>query len=89
MRQRREQRRELIELREARGLNRVQLAEILGLTRGFVHDVEVGKRNPSLANMHRWVRALGKGASSDLFLTRPIRMPKSRPSPDPARDDAA
>ena len=64
------ERKELIKAREARGLNRRQFALVMGGSRNFVHEVEKGNRDPSLAYMHRWVKALGGDASLDLFIPR-------------------
>ena len=60
-------RKALIKAREERGFSRPELAEKVGVTRHYIHYVETGIRNPSLAVMHRWVKALGFEASLDLF----------------------
>jgi transcriptional regulator with XRE-family HTH domain len=59
----------LIEQREQRGIARDELAEKLGLTRGYVFRVEEGLRNPSHDTMVRWARALN--TSMDFFDAQP------------------
>jgi transcriptional regulator with XRE-family HTH domain len=63
------ERKALIKERELRGWTRPVLAKKMRASRHYIHSVEVGLRNPSLAMMHRWVKALGGGASLDLFRT--------------------
>jgi predicted transcriptional regulator len=58
----------LIEARERLGVSRAQLAHLLGVSRSFIYEVELGTRNPSLFNMLRWRDALGKKLSLDLFV---------------------
>jgi DNA-binding XRE family transcriptional regulator len=81
----------LIRAREMLGLNRPQFAKRMGGSRNFVHAVEVGRRDPSLAYMRRWVKALGPGASLDLFRIQKRTPYKSRQKPkgEPRRDDVA
>jgi transcriptional regulator with XRE-family HTH domain len=57
----------LIHAREARGLNRPHLAELMGVSRSYIYHVEMGQRDPSFAFMRRWLEILGEGATLDLF----------------------
>jgi DNA-binding XRE family transcriptional regulator len=68
----------LIQAREKRGLTRPQLAQHIGVGREFVYSIELGQSDPSLTTMHRWIEALGKGASLDLFEPNPSRLPRLR-----------
>jgi transcriptional regulator with XRE-family HTH domain len=56
----------LRELREKRGLSQTRLAELAGLNRNYVGDVERGKRNPCLDNILKLAEALDV-APSELF----------------------
>ena len=53
-------------LREKRGLSQTRLAELAGLNRNYVGDVERGKRNPCLDNIIKLAEALNV-APSELF----------------------
>lgn len=57
----------LAEARRRAHLTQVQLAEILGISRLGLIAIEVGRRNPGMDLMLRWVRALGVYGSTDLF----------------------
>ena len=56
----------LRELREKRNLSQVRLAELAGLNRNYVGDVERGRRNPCLENIVTLAEALGV-APAELF----------------------
>jgi transcriptional regulator with XRE-family HTH domain len=56
----------LRELREKRELSQTRLAELAGLNRNYVGDVERGKRNPCLDNILKLAEALNV-APSELF----------------------
>lgn len=48
----------LRELRRQRGLSQERLGDLAGLDRTYISSCERGKRNVSLANIHRSARAL-------------------------------
>ena len=52
------------EFRTARGLSQERLAELAGIHRTYLGDVERGSRNIALVNMHRISAALGVPLSS-------------------------
>lgn len=56
----------LRELRGSRGLSQTRLAELAGLNRNYVSDVERGQRNPCLDNILKLADALDVNAS-ELF----------------------
>jgi transcriptional regulator with XRE-family HTH domain len=56
----------LRELREKRGMTQTGLAELAGLNRNYVGDVERGYRNPCLDNIVKLADALDVNAS-ELF----------------------
>jgi len=45
--------------RERRGLTQEALAELAGLERTYLTDLEAGRRNPSVKTLDRLARALG------------------------------
>jgi transcriptional regulator with XRE-family HTH domain len=53
-------------LRESRGLSQTRLAELAGLNRNYVGDVERGRRNPCLENILHLAEALDI-SPSELF----------------------
>jgi transcriptional regulator with XRE-family HTH domain len=56
----------LRELREKRELSQTKLAELAGLNRNYIGDVERGRRNPCLDNIVRIAEALNV-PPSELF----------------------
>jgi transcriptional regulator with XRE-family HTH domain len=78
----------LIAVREGLRLTRPELAKMIGTSRGNIYRIEIGERHPSLALMQRWVKALGDGATLELFKGKGA---KTRPSRGrlPYHDDAA
>jgi transcriptional regulator with XRE-family HTH domain len=50
-------------LRENRGLSQEKLAELAGIHRTYIGDVERGTRNIALVNMTRIAKALGQSLS--------------------------
>jgi transcriptional regulator with XRE-family HTH domain len=50
-------------LREAKGLSQEKLAEVAGIHRTYIGDVERGTRNIALVNMTRIAGALGTSLS--------------------------
>lgn len=61
----------LIRAREALGLDRRQLAEIMGRSRSYVWRVETGGIDPGLETIRAWLASLGPGASISLFEPHP------------------
>lgn len=49
--------------REARHLTQETLAELAGLDRTYISDIERGSRNPGIKNVVRLARALGVSAA--------------------------
>lgn len=56
----------LIRRREELQMSRPELAGRINVCRHYVFSIETGNRNPSLALMQRWARALG-GAPLEIF----------------------
>lgn len=46
-------------IRTEKGLSQVDIARNLGVSRGFVSNIESGKRNPTLSTITRLANALG------------------------------
>lgn len=55
-------------LRQERNISQEELAELCGLHRTYISDVELGKRNVSLENIQKFAIALNVSIS-DVFLT--------------------
>lgn len=53
-------------IRLARGISQEELADLCGLHRTYISDIELGKRNVSLENIDRIARSLGRSLS-DFF----------------------
>ena len=49
----------LKKIRTEKGLSQVDIARELGVSRGFVSNIESGKRNPTLSTLTRLATALG------------------------------
>jgi DNA-binding XRE family transcriptional regulator len=58
----------LISARQGLGLNRTELAQMVGISPGFVIRVEHGERDPSPEVKERWLAALGPAAKAEWFL---------------------
>ena len=72
----------LIQAREHRGWMQKDLAKKIGTNPGTISRVESGVREPSLALMQRWAKALGPGVTLDIFWTpyAKLRKPRGRPA---------
>ncbi len=55
----------LIAARKAKGLERIQVAQLIGMTRGAVDSWERGYRTPARENAQRWADALGVDLPAD------------------------
>ena len=53
----------VIKIRLARGISREQLADLCGLHRTYISDIELGKRNVSLENIDRIALSLNVSLS--------------------------
>lgn len=49
----------IAELRKARGLSQERFAKQIGMSRTYFAEVEVGKRNISMRNLHKIIVGLG------------------------------
>ena len=56
----------VVELRTERGLSQLRLAELAAMQPTYLSDIEQGRRNPGLVNIHVIARALGVHVA-DLF----------------------
>ncbi len=54
-------------LRQARNLSQEKLADLCGLHRTYISDIELGKRNVSLENIEKMAIALNLNIS-DIFI---------------------
>jgi len=70
------------EIRESRGLNQDRLADKAQISKGFLSDIENGKRNPSSDNLLRIANVLGasldylmKGEVQEEEQTRTVQIP--------------
>lgn len=55
------------QLRQQKGISQEELADLCGLHRTYISDVELGKRNVSLENIERLAQALDANVS-DVFV---------------------
>lgn len=55
------------QLRQQKGVSQEELADLCGLHRTYISDVELGKRNVSLENIERLAQALDANVS-DVFV---------------------
>jgi transcriptional regulator with XRE-family HTH domain len=82
----------LIRAREKRGLTRPEFAKLMGGSRHYIYAIEMGMRDPSFEFMRRWVKALGEGATMELFgraTARPYTRGRSRKREWLASDEPA
>ena len=49
-------------IREQKGISQVDISKSLGVSRGFVSNVENGKTNPTLATITKLAKAVGVSA---------------------------
>jgi transcriptional regulator with XRE-family HTH domain len=70
------------EIRESRGMNQDRLADKAQISKGFLSDIENGKRNPSSDNLLRIANVLGasldylmKGEVQEEEQTRTVQIP--------------
>ena len=68
----------LIQAREHRGWMQKDLAGRIGTNAGTISRVESGVREPSLALMQRWAKALGPGVTLDIFCSPYAKLRKPR-----------
>jgi transcriptional regulator with XRE-family HTH domain len=71
----------LKELREAAGLSKYRLAQLSGLTRQAISNLELGNREPTWVTVQRLARALGVSMEdlADPEIIRPPEPPRRRP----------
>ena len=55
------------QMRQQKGISQEELADLCGLHRTYISDVELGKRNVSLENIERLAQALDANVS-DVFV---------------------
>jgi len=55
------------QLRQKKGISQEELADLCGLHRTYISDVELGKRNVSLENIEKLAQALDANVS-DVFV---------------------
>jgi len=55
------------QMRQQKGISQEELADLCGLHRTYISDVELGKRNVSLENIERLAQALDTNVS-DVFV---------------------
>lgn len=71
------------DIRRAKGLTLVQLAEILGTSHGYLSDVERGEMEPSLPMLKQIAAALGADPADLLAVKAPDRIARKIASLDP------
>jgi transcriptional regulator with XRE-family HTH domain len=64
-------------LRIAAGLTQAELAERMGVDRGYVSGLELGQRNPTIVTLWHTAEALGTGVRSFFEDVKPARRSKA------------
>jgi transcriptional regulator with XRE-family HTH domain len=64
-------------LRVAAGLTQAELAERMGVDRGYVSGLELGQRNPTIVTLWHTAEALGTAVRSFFEDTKPARKPRA------------
>jgi transcriptional regulator with XRE-family HTH domain len=64
-------------LRVAAGLTQAELAERMGVDRGYVSGLELGQRNPTIVTLWHTAEALGTGVRAFFEDVRPGRRPRA------------
>jgi transcriptional regulator with XRE-family HTH domain len=65
-------------LRIAAGLTQAELAERMGVDRGYVSGLELGQRNPTVVTLWHTAERLGQGFDRFLRKLSPLAGPKPR-----------
>lgn len=56
--------RKLKQLRKEKAFTQIELSERSGLSQSFIHDLETGKKDPTLKTLHKLAIALGVPVST-------------------------